>query len=270
MVLVTSRPRAVPPPPPRRARRRRRTDTPAAELTGELAELGAQLHAAVAALDDVVWDIAQRARPKARGWLHAASAVVAPAAAAWLVGAAEPGPKRAAAAVYGAGMCAMFAASGSYHRLARTRLWWERLRRVDHSMIYVMIAGTWTPVAVATLPAATAAAVLAAVWGSTALAVRAKVRRLSSTDSGGSWFYAVLGCSGVAMLVPLAATGGSDAVRFFVAGGVAYLVGGAMFAAHRPNPWPHLIGFHELFHAAVVAGAALQFAAIADLVRAGS
>lgn len=236
------------------------------EERSDFAELVTAINTAIAEFDDIVWDMSQKARPKARGWLHAASAVAAPAAAGWLIAHSDPGPRRAGAAVFGAGMCAMFAASGTYHRLSRDRRMWEKLRRLDHSMIYVMIAGTWTPIAIATLPPATAGAVLAAVWGSTAVAVRTKVRRLSASDTGGSWFYAVLGASGVAMLIPMAKAPATGVVPLFAAGGAAYALGGAMFAAQRPNPWPTVVGFHELFHALVVAGVVCHFSAIGRLV----
>lgn len=233
-------------------------------MDAQLVDLAAALAASVAAFEDTLWELTQAARPRLRGWLHAASAVAAPAAAGWLVAGARPGRMRAAAATYSVGMCAMFSASAVYHRLPRTRQVASVLRRVDHSMIYAMIAGSWTPVLAATLSPGQAAAVAAAVWGTAAAAVATK---LSDSDLGGSWFYGVLGGAGAVTLWPLLRTADGATSALFAAGGLVYAVGGVAFAARWPEPWPGVAGYHECFHAAVVAGAVLQFAAIARLVR---
>lgn len=236
--------------------------------TGEVAPttLTEATTAAFASLDELLWRISWEARPKYRGRLHALSAFLAPPAALAVIAHARPGRVRAATAVYGAGLCALFAVSGSYHRLTRSRRAAAILRELDHSTIYVMIAGTWTPIVVAVLPPRLARIVLAAVWGSAAVAIGAKVTMLDQDRAAGSWFYPVLGVAGAALAPPIAASAGIGAVGTLAAGGAAFLGGAAVFAARRPNPWPRTFGFHEIFHAAVVAGVAAHYSVIWRLV----
>jgi len=218
-------------------------------------------------LDDLIWKVSWEARPTERGRLHAISAFLAPPAALAAVLNARPGPVRAATAVYGFGLCAMFAASGAYHRLTRSRKVASILRRVDHSMIYVMIAGTWTPVAVAVLPPRQARVALGAVWGTALTAIGAKVALLDGENRAGSWFYPVLGVAGAALAPAVVREGGPAPLVGLVVGGAAFLGGATVFAAQRPDPWPTRFGFHEIFHAAVVVGVASHFAAIWRLTR---
>ena len=212
-----------------------------------------------ATLDELIWKVSWDARPAYRGRLHAVSAFLAPPAAIAMVMNAKPGRNRVAASVYGIGICAMFGASGAYHRLTKSRKMANILRRVDHSMIYVMIAGTWTP--------KQAKAVLAAVWSAAGLAAGAKVIRLDGKHRAGSWFYPVLGISGVALAPAVVRVGGKPALAALAAGGAAYLGGAAVFAAQRPNPWPKKFGFHEIFHAAVVIGMLSHYLAIWRVLR---
>jgi len=215
-----------------------------------------------AALDEFLWKLSWDARPRYRGKLHAISAFIAPPAAAAMIINARPGRKRAAAAVYGVGMCGMFAVSGTYHRLSRSKKMAGVMRRLDHSTIYVMIAGTWTPVAVAVLPPEQAKYVLGAVWGITGVAVAAKVALLDEKHRAGSWFYPVLGIAGAVLAPAVAKVGGRRTVNELIGGGAAYLAGSVVFALHKPNPSPKYFGFHEIFHVAVVAGAAAHYLAV--------
>lgn len=220
-----------------------------------------------ASLDELIWKVSWDARPKYRGRLHALSAFLAPPAAVAMVLNAKPGRNRAAAAVYGFGLFAMFAASGAYHRLTTSRRMANLLRRVDHSTIYVMIAGTWTPIAVATLPPKQARVVLAAVWSAAGVAAGTKVMRLDENHRAGSWFYPVLGVAGVVLAPAVVRVGGKPALASLAAGGAAYLGGAAVFAAQRPNPWPKNFGFHEIFHTAVVLGVVSHYIAIWRILR---
>jgi len=215
-----------------------------------------------AALDEFLWKLSWDARPRFRGKLHAISAFIAPPAAAAMIINARPGRKRAAAAVDGVGMCGMFAVSGTYHRLSRSKKMAGVMRRLDHSTIYVMIAGTWTPIAVAVLPPEQAKYVLGAVWGITGVAVAAKVALLDEKHRAGSWFYPVLGIAGAVLAPAVAKVGGRRTVNELIGGGAAYLAGSVVFALHKPNPWPKYFGFHEIFHVAVVAGAAAHYLAV--------
>lgn len=215
-----------------------------------------------AALDEFLWKLSWDARPRYRGKLHAISAFIAPPAAVAMIINAESGRKRAAAAIYGVGMCGMFAVSGSYHRLSRSKRMAAAMRRVDHSTIYLMIAGTWTPVAVAVLPPEQARYVLGAVWGVTGVAVAAKVAMLDEKHRAGSWFYPVLGVAGAVLSPAVAKVGGRRTVGELLGGGAAFLAGSLVFALKRPNPWPKHFGSHEIFHTAVVVGVAAHYSAV--------
>ena len=215
-----------------------------------------------ATLDEFLWKLSWDARPRYRGKLHAVSAFLAPPAAVAMIINARPGRKRAAAAVYGVGMCGLFAVSGTYHRLSRSKRMAGFMRRLDHSTIYVMIAGTWTPIAVAVLPPEQAKYVLGAVWGITGVAVAAKVALLDEKHRAGSWFYPVLGVAGAVLAPAVAKVGGRRTVTELIGGGAAYLAGALVFALKKPNPWPKHFGSHEIFHVAVVAGAAAHYAAV--------
>ncbi len=219
------------------------------------------------ALDELIWQVSWDARPKYRGKLHAISAFLAPPAAIAMAINAKPGRNRVAASVYGLGICAMFGASGAYHRLTKSRKMASIMRRVDHSMIYVMIAGTWTPIAVATLPPKQAKAVLAAVWTAAGVAAGTKVMRLDENHRAGSWFYPVLGVAGAVLAPSVVRVGGKPALVGLITGGAAYLGGAAVFAAQRPNPWPKKFGFHEIFHTAVVVGVVSHYLAIWRVLR---
>ena len=215
-----------------------------------------------AALDEFLWKLSWDARPRYRGKLHAISAFLAPPAAAAMIINARPGRKRAAAAVYGVGMCGMFAVSGTYHRLSRSKRMAGIMRRLDHSTIYVMIAGTWTPIAVAVLPPEQAKVVLGAVWGITGVAVAAKVALLDEKHRAGSWFSPVLGVAGAVLAPAVAKVGGRRTVIELLGGGAAYLAGSLVFALKKPNPWPKQFGSHEIFHVAVVAGVTAHYVAV--------
>jgi len=215
-----------------------------------------------AALDEFLWKMSWDARPSYRGKLHAISAFIAPPAAVAMIINARPGRKRAAAVVYGVGMCSMFAVSGTYHRLSRSKKMAGIMRRLDHSTIYVMIAGTWTPIAVAVLPPEQAKYVLGAVWGITGVAVAAKVALLDEKNRAGSWFYPVLGVAGAVLAPAVTKVGGRRTVSALIGGGAAYLSGALVFALHKPNPWPKHFGSHEIFHVAVVGGVAAHYAAV--------
>lgn len=217
-------------------------------------------------LDELVWRISWDARPRYRGRLHAISAFLAPPAAAAIIANARPGRVRAATAVYGVGLCSLFAVSGAYHRLSRSRRMAEFMRQLDHSTIYVMIAGSWTPIAVAVLTPKQARVALGAVWGAAAVAIAAKFTMLDEKNRGGSWFYPVLGVAGAVLAPDVVRAGGRRSLAALIGGGVAYLAGAAVFASRRPNPWPEKFGYHEIFHTAVVAGVVSQYAVIWKLV----
>ena len=204
--------------------------------------------------------------PRLRGLLHAYAFYVAIVAAAVLVALAPPGQPRAAAAVYGFGLCTLFAASGLYHRWRWSPRWKPILRRIDHSAIYVFIAATCTPVAMLVLDGALSAAVLAGVWVAAAVGVAFSLVWIDAPRWLQATSYLALGWAGVIAIPALLHDVGVAPFVLFLVGGLLYSVGATIYAAQRPNPWPRTFGFHELFHLLVVAAALVHFIAVAAWV----
>ena len=202
-------------------------------------------------------------RPRLRGVFHFWAFFGSIVAGIVLVSLAHGTRARLAALVYVLALAAMFGASALYHRFpwrsAGRRAW---ARRLDHSMIFVFIAGTNTPFALLSFTGATPTIVLAAVWGGTALGL---VLNLAWIDAP-KWLTALayLSVGWVALIaVPqlFSKVGVAGAVLILVGGGL-YTLGALIYAFHWPNPFPRTFGFHEVFHALVVAAAATQFVSV--------
>jgi hemolysin III len=170
---------------------------------------------------------------------------------------------RASAIAYGSAVAFMFGASGAYHRIPWSVRWRPIARRVDHTGIYVMIAGSYTPVGLLVLTGAWRFAVLGVVWGAAALAVLLKVCWLDAPNWLAAALAIAIGWVGVIVLPKIWASLGTPACVLLLAGGIAYTLGGIVYATERPDPVPRVFGFHEVFHALVVLAVVLQSAAIA-------
>lgn len=201
-----------------------------------------------------------------RGWSH----VVAFVAAASLCGAmviVAPGAlARATAVVYLAGLCAMFGVSALYHRVRWSPPARARMARIDHSTIFAAIAGTYTPVAVLALRGWPQVAVLTLVWGGTVVGVVLQWLPLQLPRWLFTSVYALVGWAAVAALPQLHDSLGTDGLALLVGGGLAYTLGAVVYARQRPDPWPQVFGFHEVFHLCTVIGAGLHLAAVGLIV----
>jgi hemolysin III len=204
--------------------------------------------------------------PVLRGVLHAYAFWVAVVAGAVLVAIAPHRDARIAAVVYAGGMCALFAASGLYHRWRWNPRWRPLLRRIDHSSIYVFIAATTTPVATLGLDGAWRIALLVTVWAGAAAGVALSVAWITAPRVLVAASYVALGWVAIVSLPQMADRLGVAPIVLFAAGGVIYSVGAAVYAFRRPNPWPSTFGFHEIFHALVILAAVTHFVAIAGWV----
>jgi len=203
------------------------------------------------------------ARPRLRGVSHQYAFFAALAFGALLVVGASGASERAAAAVFAGALAAMFGVSALYHRVTwrpRTRRW---MRRLDHAAIFLLIAGTYTPFGLLALSGAWRWTVLPIVWGG---ALAAIVLKLAWVD-GPKWLTAVLGIAlgwaGVVALPQLVDHAGWAGIALLGAGGLLYTGGAVVYAMRRPDPVPAVFGYHELFHALVIAAAACQYAAVA-------
>jgi hemolysin III len=205
-------------------------------------------------------------KPRLRGVSHQWGFVVSVICGVVLVALAPSGRAVVAAAIYGAAVSALLGTSALYHRIdwrPAARRW---MRRLDHSMIFVLIAASYTPVALLAMHGALATAVLVVAWtgalGGVALA-------LVWTDRH-KWVsavvYASLGWVALITLTQLPATIGWGAVGALLASGALYTAGAVIYAGERPNPLPGVFGYHELFHALVLAAAAIHYAVVAFVV----
>lgn len=202
------------------------------------------------------------AKPRLRGWIHAVAAPGALAGGIVLTARAPSGQAAVAAGIFAVTAVALFTVSAIYHLgtwSPRVRL---MLRRLDHANILLIIAGTYTPLAVLALHGGPRVAILSAVWGGAVLGV---VFRLVWTDAP-RWAYVPLylglGWAAAFVIPQLLRGAGLTALVLIAAGGVLYTLGGVAYGLRRPDPWPRWFGFHEVFHACTVAAFACQYIAV--------
>lgn len=207
--------------------------------------------------------IEEEVRPLLRGLSHAYAFWVALIAAALLTAVADGRTERGAAAVYGAGLCVLFATSSTYHRWRWDPRWRPLLRRIDHSTIFVFIAATYTPVSLLALHGTLRSVVLTTVWGGALVGVAMSVAWIDAPRVLSTACYTVVGSAAFLAVPQLLDALGTTGFALLMLGGAFYLCGAVVYALKRPDPWPAVFGFHEVFHALVILAAASQFAAIA-------
>jgi hemolysin III len=204
--------------------------------------------------------------PVLRGVSHAVAFWVASAAAVALAVLAPTATARVAALVYGLGLCALFAASATYHRWRWSDRWRPLLRRIDHSTIFVFIAASYTPVALLVMHGSLRWVLLAAVWAGALGGVVLSVAWITAPRVLQAACYLALGWVAVFAVPQLLDHLGLAPLILLAAGGILYTAGAVVYATQRPNPWPRVFGFHEVFHAFVIAAAVVHFVAIAGWV----
>jgi hemolysin III len=201
-------------------------------------------------------------RPKYRGLLHAVGAFVVVPLGVLLVLDAAGAESRVAAGVYVLAQLVVFATSASYHRLAKSPTVRRRMQLADHSMIYLLIAGTWVPVCVLVLPDATGRVFLVGVLVAAALGIGLKSFGIDRFPRSSNAMYGVMGGAGLLALPGIIAGISPGAVALLVAGGLVYALGAFVLLFKRPDPRPSIFGYHEIWHACTVAAAACHFAMV--------
>jgi hemolysin III len=204
--------------------------------------------------------------PRLRGVTHVYAFYCATVAAALLVVMAPGGVARGAGAVYGLGLCALFGGSALYHRWRWNPRWRPLLRRIDHSTIFVFIAASYTPVCLLVLSGTVRWVVLGTVWAGALGGVALSVAWITAPRVLASACYVALGWVAVIAFPQLTAALPLLPLLLIAGGGVLYTIGAIVFAFQRPNPWPRVFGFHEIFHAFVVLAATAHFVALAGWV----
>lgn len=209
-------------------------------------------------------ELQEKVKPKLRGVIHEYSFPISIIAGAILVIAASGGKQTVALAIYAVSLSALLGTSALYHRVnwkrPSSRRW---MRRLDHSMIFLLIAGTVTPFALLVMDGTFATAILIAVWVGAAAGI---VVELVWTDSP-KWVhvavYLAVGWIGAIAFPAIIVEAGIGAGALVAAGGLLYTAGAVIYAMQRPDPRPATFGYHEIFHVLVVAAAVAHFTAIA-------
>jgi hemolysin III len=200
-------------------------------------------------------------KPRLRGWLHAGMAPVAVVCGVVLVTLSPP-QYRWAAFVYSLTAILLFGVSATYHRFTWSPSTTVMLKRLDHSNIFLIIAGSYTPFAVALLPADQAKTLLLLVWSGAVAGVLFRVFWVGAPRWLYTPIYIALGWVAVFYLPAFWSAGGPAVVLLLAAGGLCYSAGGVVYALKRPNPSPTWFGFHEVFHALTLAGFITQYIAV--------
>jgi hemolysin III len=196
-----------------------------------------------------------------RGLLHGTAAVVFAVGAAFLWTRSAPDiSRKMTLLVFGLSLVALYTASSLYHSFPWRRVWKERMQRVDHSMIYVLVAGTYTPLAFVVLDDALRWATLCTIWGIALIGIGQE----AFLPKLGRWFVFVMptlqGWLGLFLVVPLAQRLPPPALFLTLLGGLFYTVGMVFLATKRPRLWPRVFSYHEMFHVFVVSGSAAHYA----------
>ena len=212
-------------------------------------------------------ELAWLERPLWRGRIHQIAFFLTLPAGLFLLVEARSAAARVAVAVYVASLAGLFGASASYHRLARSPGSIKWLRRLDHSMIFVLIAGTYTPICLLVLPRVWGIPMLVAIWVTALAGVIMKMVRVSAHGGkSGSWLYVVMGWGAVIMLPQLLSHLDPVRITLLGVGGLLYTVGAIVLARQSPNPRPATFGYHEVWHAFTIAAGACHFVLITLLV----
>lgn len=204
-------------------------------------------------------------KPRMRGWLHAYAFFVALAGGGVLCSMAATRPGIApfiSCVIYSLTVCGLFGTSALYHRRVWTERGYQIMRRMDHSMIFIFIAGTYTPFCVLLLSEMKATIMLALVWGGALGGVSLKMIWPHLPRWVGAPLYLALGWVAVAILPDILRAGGVTTLVLMLAGGLTYSIGAIFYALRRPNPWPTVFGHHEFFHACTLVAAACHHIAI--------
>jgi len=203
------------------------------------------------------------AKPLLRGWLHLLFFFVSLAGGALLLAGAHGGARITAAAIYSASLSALFGTSALYHRGAWTAAWRLRMRRLDQTMIFFLIAGTATPAFLLCAPAGAGLACLIVMWAITLTATAVRMTRAAVPERVAGALFIGLGCAGGLALPWVWIHGGLASGLLLLAGGLLYIIGALSYHRRWPDPYPSVLGYHEVFHVYVCAAAVCQYAAIA-------
>jgi hemolysin III len=205
-------------------------------------------------------------KPRLRGISHLYAFFVAIVAAIALVATAPSGTATIGAAVYAVTLVGMFGASALYHRGNWSPPMARRMLQLDHTAIFLLIAGTYTPIALLAISGTEKDVLLPLVWVIAIGGIVYEWLPMPAPRGYVTAVYLTLGWIGAFGMISLWEHAGPEGVLLIAAGGICYTVGAIVHATKRPDPWPETFGYHEIFHVFVIAAAALQYIAIAAFV----
>jgi hemolysin III len=215
-------------------------------------------------------DVHGLVKPLLRGWFHRIAAVAAVPAGVAIVARSSGSEARVAATIYAVSLLALFTASSSYHRFRGGERWRAFLRRLDHSSIYLLIAGSYTPVCLVVLPSSYGVPLLALLWVAAIAGVAMKLGWFDRSTKLGFALYLTMGWAAVVAAPGLARGVSGSTLAVLAIGGVIYTLGSIVLATGRPRLAPRTFGFHELWHLMVVVAATLHYVALSDVVSGAS
>ncbi|CAN5135662.1 hemolysin III family protein [soil metagenome] len=219
---------------------------------------------AVADAKDAATEAIAKVKPRLRGVSHEYAFFVSLVLGSGLIVLAEGAAARASVAIYTASLSAVFGVSALYHRVNWKRPGARRwMRRLDHTMIFFLIAGTITPFAVLVLEPPLATALLVAVWGGALIGTIVELVWIDSPRWLSASVYVAVGLIGAVGFPAIIAETGPISGALIALGGALYISGAVIYALERPDPSPTVFGYHEIFHVLVIAAAASHFAAVA-------
>jgi hemolysin III len=207
-------------------------------------------------------------KPRLRGWFHEIAFFVSIPAGLALVALAQGAAAEVSALIFALGISGVYGVSALYHRVSWSPPGERIMRRLDHSMIFVLIAASYTPVTLVALRPGTGITLLVLAWVGAVVGVVVTITRLERWPGVGFVMYLVLGWLAVIAAPQLARSLSRPELVLLVTGGLLYTVGAIVLARNRPNPWPKTFGYHEVWHTFVVGAGACHYALVLLLVRA--
>jgi hemolysin III len=209
---------------------------------------------------------ALRAKPKLRGVSHQFASLVALLAGVALVLQAADARAAFAASVYAASLVTLFSVSALYHVPTWAPAARQRMRRLDHASIFVLIAGTYTPICVLGLPPETGERLLYMVWGAAAAGVLQTIFWVHAPKPLSASLYVLMGWVLLPYASPVWHSLGTAGIGLILLGGFFYTAGAIIYALRRPDPVPAVFGYHEVFHVLVILASICHFVVVASLV----
>jgi hemolysin III len=217
-------------------------------------------------LHETVERVEAALKPRLRGVLHQAAFAISLVTGTVLICLAEGARERVAVSLYAASVALLFGTSAAYHRGRWTAAWRARMERLDHSMIFVLIAGSYTPFVLELLHGWWRWAMLAAIWGGSAIGIVTKNLAWNAPRWFSVGLYLALGWAALAIIPQVLDEGGVAVLVLVGVGGLFYSLGAVVYALRRPDPSPRWFGFHEVFHALTIAAFTVQYVAVSLVI----